>query len=276
MMKKELLGLSWLGFITTPYIIRKLRENKGSFTGSIASLHSTGNNEIGYYIFPGIMYPPEKIIKDFINPERYDLHLVHYGHRGYEPELAAEAVARHIKGFGYKKVRVISFSMGDQLLRTLGKCLPEYIKESRLEITSIDSLPNPDFIGGGYKTILVAASPFLMALRVLGGIALEIPCFKRDECWRSPAEVMEQLGTLMKWDYDYTDSPIMDCVKAIIKDGRVFYDPKNAGEIFEDTFNCYEDAPLVYFNTQGDLANIRHKETVKGYHKVFQDLNWKF
>lgn len=276
-MRKELLVLGWLGFVTTPYIVRKLRENKGSFTGSIATLHSTGNDEIGYYVFPGIMYPPEKIIKGFINPERYDLHLVHYGHRGYEPELAAEAAARHIKGFGYKKVRIISFSMGDQLLRTLGKCLPEYVKEEgRLEIVSIDSLPNPDFIGGGCKAILVATSPLLMALRILGGIALEIPCFRRDECWRSPAEVLEQLSTLLRWDYDYTDSPIMDCVKAIIKDGYVFYDPRNAGDLFRETFYCTEEEHLVFFNVGGDLANIRDSATVKGYYKVFNYLNWKF
>lgn len=275
-MKKSILFASWLGLITTPYIFRKLTTRQGNWTGGISTLYATGNDEIGYYIFPGILCPPEKVIKDFIQPKRYDLHFVHYGHRDYNPILAAEAVSRHIKGFGYKKVRIISISMGDQLLRTLGSCLSKHVQEGRIEIISIDSLPNPTFISNGCLTAIKFTKPLLKTLRILGGVTLEIPCFKRDKCWRSPAEVIEQLSSFTSWDYDYTECPIFNCIRAIIKDGRVFYDPEDAGSIFDKTFNDQEGEPLVYFNTLGELANIRDKLTVRGYRSVFESLGWKF
>lgn len=276
-MKKSILFASWLGLVTVPSLVRKFVVDKNQFTGNIQSLNYSGNDDIGYYFFPGILYPPEEVIKSFIKPERYDLHLVHYGHKDYDPISTAKAVARHIRGSGYKKVRIISVSMGDQLLRPLGiELLQDYIRKGRLEIVSIDSLPNPSFISSGYKTALVVASPLLTTLRVLGGWAIEIPCFRHDECWRSPAEVIEQLGGLLKHDYDYTEDPIRDCIKAVIRDEHVFYAPEYSKGLFEDTFNDYEDEFLVHFNAGGSLANIRNKQTVKGYHQVFNDIDWEF
>ncbi|MDO4889689.1 MAG: hypothetical protein Q4A25_03325 [Candidatus Saccharibacteria bacterium] len=275
-MKKSILFASWLGLVTAPSLVRKFIVDKNQFTGNIQLLSYSGNSDIGYYFFPGILYPPEDIIRNFINPQRYDLHLVNYEHRDYDPISAAKAVARHIRGSGYRKVRIISVSMGDQLLRPLGIELQDYVKDDRIEIVSIDSLPNPDFISRGYKTALVVASPILMTLRILGGWVAEIPCFRRDGCWRSPAEVIEQLGNLLKYGYDYTEDPIRNCVKAVIRDEHVFYAPEYAKGLFEDTFDDYEYEPLVHFNAGCDLANIRDKKTVEGYRQIFDDIDWKF
>ncbi len=275
-MKKSLFFVSWLGLVTAPYIIRRTTSGE-NWSGHISTLHSTGNN-IGYYIFPGILYPPENVVKRFINPERYDLHMVHYGHRDYDPDAAAEAVANHIKAFGYKTVRIISFSMGDQLLSTLGYSLPNLVGSGRIEIVTIDSMPNEDFIHPKYLEVLRLTTPILTALRVLGGWIAEIPCLRRDQCWRSPAEVIGQLGALPGYRYDYIDDPIFDCIVACIKDVRVFYDPRYASSLFDETFNYDEDddpQPRLYFNT-GDLCNIRDKATVDGYHKVFKTIGWKF
>ena len=274
-MKKRFLVLAYLGAIVAPATVRKLTAK--TWTGKISTLYFSGDKEIAYYVFPGILYPPEDVIRGFFGPNQHDLHLVHYGHKDYDPEAAAIAAARHMQDGGYQKIRIISFSMGDQLLHTLGKCLPEYVKDGRIEIVSIDSLPNPEFIGDGYRIALTLARPLLKALRFLGGTALEIPCFKRDECWRSPAEVIEQLITLPSWEYDYVGEPIFLCVKAVIKDSRVFYDPKDVVDTFDDAFNCYEDRPsIIYFNLGGDLANIRDEATAMGYYKVFDNINWEF
>ena len=267
----------WLGLITTPYIVRRLTKGD-NWSGYIRTLHSTGNNEIAYYIFPGMLYPPEDVIKRFFGPKRYDMHLVHYGHKDYEPDLAAEAVAKHIKALGYKTIRIISFGTGDQLLNGLNFYLDDLIDEDRVEIITIDSLPNPEFLSKGYLQALRVINPILMAFRVLGGWLAEVPCFKRDGCWRSPAEVIEQLNTLTSYDYDYADDPIIDCVKACIKDTDVFYDPENATELFDATFNYIEDeneTPRLYFNA-GKLCDIQDIKTVLGYHKIFASLKWRF
>lgn len=274
MKKLSVLSLSWLGAVTAPHIFRKLTSTKSNWSGTIESLYTTGNDEIAYYIFPGILCPPDSLIKHFIDPKRYDLHLVKYGHKDYNPAIIANAVARHIKGFGYKKIRIISISMGDQVLLHLGEYLKEYVDNDRIEIVSIDSLPNPSFIHKKYRAAIQLSTPILMALRTLGGWVAEIPCFKYDHCWRSPAEVVEQLCSLVSHSHDYTRSPIMSCVKAVIKDGRVFYDPKYAAELFDHAFN--RQTPLVHFNTRGKLANLRDVDTVLIYQKVFNSLNWKF
>ncbi|MBR3365706.1 hypothetical protein IKG48_01115 [Candidatus Saccharibacteria bacterium] len=276
-MKKLSFIASWLGLITTPYIIRRVAKGN-NWSGYIKTLHSTGNDSIGYYIFPGILYPPEAVIKRFISPKRYDLHLIHYGHKDYEPDLAAEAVANHIEALSYKTVRIISFGMGDQLLSTLGYYLSDLVREGRIEVVTIDSVPNPDFINSKYLKALRSVNPVLMAIRIISGWIVEIPCFKKDHCWRSPAEVIEQLSSLTSYNYDYTDDPILDCIKACIKDARVFYDPENAAKLFDTTFNYIEDndpKPRLYFNT-GKLCNIRDKATIEGYNKVFNAIGWKF
>ena len=276
-MRKSTLFASWLGLVTAPYLIRRVAKGD-NWSGYIKTLHSTGNDNIGYYVFPGILYPPEDVIKNFINPERYDLHLVHYGHKDYEPDLAAEAVANHIEALGYKTVRIISFSMGDQLLSTLGYYLSELVEDERLEIVTIDSLPNPDFISQKYLNILRIVNPILMPLRILGGWVAEIPCFKWDHCWRSPAEVIEQLSDLTSYNYDYSDDPIIGCVKACIKDSQIFYDPDNISGLFDATFNCFEEEEpeaRLYF-TSGSLCDIRDKATTTEYHNVFETIGWQF
>lgn len=275
-MQKKVLITGWLGLVTAPCLFRKLTVKKlGLWTGRISTLNYTGSDEIGYYFFPGILYPPERIITDFIQPLKHDLYLVHYGRRDYSPALAAEAVARHAKTLGFKKIRIISVSMGDQLLSSLGHYLRNYVKEQRLEIVSIDSLPNSWFIKDSYLTALKAMNPILMTLRILGGWVAEIRCFRRDECWRSPAEVIEQLNALTSNRYDYTDKLIFRCIKAVIKDRDVFYDPEDAKMLYSGVFENYENETLVYF-TPGELANIRDEKTVDGYRKVFKDLKWEF
>lgn len=274
MKKLSAFTLGWFGAVTAPHIVRKLTSTKSNWSGVIEPLYTTGNDEIAYYVFPGILCPPDSIIKNFIDPKSYDLHLVKYGCKDYDPAIIASAVARHIKGFGYKKVRIISISMGDQLLLPLGECLKEYVDNDRIEVVSIDSLPNPSFIHKKYRAAIQLSAPVLLTLRTLGGWVAEIPCFKYDHCWRSPAEVVEQLCSLVSHSYNYTRSPIMSCVKAVIKDGHVFYDPKYTAELFNGAFN--RQTPLVHFNTRGKLANLRDVDTVLIYQKVLKSLNWKF
>lgn len=276
MKRVELLALTgWIGAVIAPYIFRKLTP-KSNWGGEITTLYSTGEDKVGYYILPGLFCPPEDVFKKFFNPEMHDLHLVKYGNKGYDPTLTARAIARHIRGLGYQKARIISISIGDQVLKPLGKCLDDYVQDERIEVVSIDSIPNPQFIKPVFAAILVAMKPLFKGLRLLGGIALEIPFLKKDQGWHSPATVIEQLDSATKWDYDYTDDPIFDCLRAVAKDREVFYDPKDAEDIFADVFNCYEDEPLVYFNTLGELANLRDDFTVVGYRNMFKKLNWKF
>lgn len=273
--KLSVFTLGWLGMVTAPHVVRKFTSVKSNWTGEIVPLYTTGNDEIAYYVFPGILCPPKSLIMHFIDPKSYDLHMVDYGRKDYNPAVIADAVAKHIKGLGYKKVRIISISMGDQLLLSLGEYLKDYVDTKRIEVVSIDSLPNPSFIGKKYRSALKLSDPLLMTLRTLGGWIAEVPCIKHDQCWHSPAEIVEQLHSLVNYSYDYTKSPMIHCVKAVIKDSMVFYDPKYAASHFDCTFNRI-DQPLVYFNPRGKLANFRDIDTILVYRKVFRSLGWKF
>ena len=270
----------WLGIVTLPYIARKITEEK--FTGQISALNISSDKSIGYYIFPGTLYPSDEVFKGFFQPKKYDFNVVHYGYKDYDPDFIAEQVAEHAKTVGYKKVRVISISIGDQLLSGLNICLKDKVRDASLEIVSIDSLPNPDFISEKYRKPLKTFEPLIVTLRTLGGWLLELPLIRRTGRWHSPAVLMEQIVNLTSWNYDYPADEILDCVVAVIKDDEVFYAPDNSEELFETTYNWPDeelgDDPQcrIYYNYNGKLADFLDEPTQKGYKRVFGDLKWQF
>lgn len=267
----------WLGFITLPYLIRRCLHDE-EFTGHLSMLNTSSDTSIGYFVIPGLVPPSNKIFREVFKPQKYDLNLIRFGRKDYDLDLAAQKIAEHIKCMNYKKVRIITFAMGDHILAFLNHYLSSYIKREALEIVVINPVPHQEFISHKYRDYLKLIEPVLIFGRVLSGWVAELPFIRRLGHWYSPAEVIEPLCNLSGYDYDYTEDEISEDIVAVIKDRHVFYEPSNVQELYSVTFNWDEDdeafCPIYY--TSNHNSNLQNEDVARQYKRIFDILNWTF
>ncbi|MBQ3468203.1 hypothetical protein IJH19_01540 [Candidatus Saccharibacteria bacterium] len=281
MNKKSLVGIglaaTWGGLITAPYIYRTIKRSYGArWDGYIETCcpdHKL-SSDIGYFFVPGVITPPYEDIIRMLDPYYYDLNIVHHGNCYYEPKQAAIAIAAHIREYEYKYVRIITYGLGDQVLKSLGSLLSDRIKNGTLEIIVYNGTPNSDFVKDLYVDILRHTRVPLKFLRILSGWLAELPMLYIPERESfSPAAILEQLLALSSYENDYIDRPIQNCIVAVAKTTDHWYDADSIEDLFSITFNSNSFVPpddeeylkenhIVYF------SNSKLPE-------IIMDLGWQ-
>lgn len=215
-------------------IIKMKRPKRGIDTGQMA-----------YYILPGILCPPYREYNHFVQGDgaaywmKGDCFFVDYGPDYFDPASMAILVADHIKANHFKEVRLLTISIGDQIVPYLANALLG--SDVTCKSWAISPVVSPDYLNNDTCTLLRISAPFLGIAKILLGWLGQKRIIPWDCVNRSFAEIADQARTIIYNDYDYDRSGLPSNFEAsnlIFSDDDEFMDPGNY-PIYDEHLKCH-------------------------------------
>ena len=161
--------------------------------------------DLAYYIIPGIVPPPYPEYNQFITGYNKGMHghcfFVDYGKDHYSPKNSAKLVVHHAVANHIKEIRLLTISIGSQLVPFIATELANTAISCR--IWAIDPCMCPNYLWPNVRKSLRISMPFAIILKIILGWVGQQRIIPRNNALRSYAEICEQAKAITYTDYTH-------------------------------------------------------------------------